>query len=80
MMSARRLQAKSPGEIRKPPKSNESSNTSLDHSFKLLESESALAFMDVGPIAKGREFKRSRSSDKVIDPNCCDRLPCHSQM
>jgi hypothetical protein len=25
------------------------------NSFKLLESESALAFMDVGPIAKGRE-------------------------
>jgi len=58
-----------------------SSDISPALSFKLLESESALAFMDVGPIAKGRESERRiRPPYQAIDPDCCDRLPCDSQV
>jgi hypothetical protein len=42
----------------RPEEISPSTQIRFVHSFKLLESESALAFMDVGPIAKGRESIR----------------------
>jgi hypothetical protein len=52
----------------------------LSVSFKLAETETALAFMDVGPIAKGREFAVIVSRRRSIHtlPSC--RLSRHSKV